>query len=202
MAGHQRPAPLPLPAGHLTLFGYVEQTTGDVELGIYNHATGGVTVRPLHSALGYDAHDSPSIMVRPDGYVVAAYSSHGGARPLVARTPHWIRTPPSPAVSPASRASAAPPTSPTARSSSWSASQVIRSTCSTAPTSAASGASPTAPPPMGERHGAARRSWSSSPARSTSRTGRWARISIHALTWRSPTPTAASPTPRACITCT
>lgn len=67
----------------LTLFGYIEQTTGDVELGIYNHSTGVVTVRTLHSALEYDAHASPSVIVTVGGYVVVGYSSHDGAQPLV-----------------------------------------------------------------------------------------------------------------------
>ena len=60
-------------------FGYVNGSNGNVE--IRSYAAGVVSAATvLHSAMDTpaDSHDAPAILVRPDGYIVVAYSAHLG----------------------------------------------------------------------------------------------------------------------------
>lgn len=77
----QIPEPRAIRSGTTTYFGYVNGSTGDVE--VRSLPDGGTASAPfvLHAALNYpaDTHDAPAIHVRPDGHLVACYSAHNGA---------------------------------------------------------------------------------------------------------------------------
>ena len=60
-----------------TYAGWVNKN-GDVLIGSYNHSTGDINQFTLHSALQYDDHAAPSILVRPDGHLMVFYSAHNG----------------------------------------------------------------------------------------------------------------------------
>lgn len=65
------------------LIGTVAGTTraghdgGDIDLTAYTIATGAATTVELHDALEQDDHNVPSLLKRPDGRYLAAYSMHG-----------------------------------------------------------------------------------------------------------------------------
>jgi hypothetical protein len=80
------PKALYLPDVGQTVFGYVDGTSGNVELRAYDHAAGTISgATNLHSALGGidgnpDHHDAPAILRRAsDGRLVTVYSGHAAA---------------------------------------------------------------------------------------------------------------------------
>ena len=56
---------------------------GDIEVVVYDPATGQKSLSRLHGGLSggrgeeYDDHNSPALFARPDGHIIAAYSKHG-----------------------------------------------------------------------------------------------------------------------------
>ncbi|MEK7409504.1 MAG: BNR-4 repeat-containing protein [Acidobacteriota bacterium] len=50
---------------------------GDIEVVTYDLATGKKTLSELHERLQYDDHNSPALVVRPDGRILAVYAKHG-----------------------------------------------------------------------------------------------------------------------------
>jgi hypothetical protein len=65
----------------VTYFGYVAGDTGNAEIRTYDHGTETISAPTvLHGALTSpaDTHDAPSIIIRPDGHIVAAYCAHVG----------------------------------------------------------------------------------------------------------------------------
>lgn len=74
----------------VTYVGYVNGANGNVELKAWDNATHAVIATVvLHAALGIDTHNAPTVLVRSDGRIVAAYSSHSGPNIYV-----WISTNP------------------------------------------------------------------------------------------------------------
>ncbi len=61
-----------------TYVGWITSGGGDVMVGSYNHADGTIESSVLHEKLENDDHDHPSIVIRPDGHVLAFYSRHNG----------------------------------------------------------------------------------------------------------------------------
>lgn len=67
----------------LLIFGSVAGTTraghdgGDIHVTAFNLNTGESTTAELHDQLGRDDHNVPSLLERPDGRYLAAYSTHG-----------------------------------------------------------------------------------------------------------------------------
>ena len=61
-----------------TYVGWVN-SSGDVQVGSYNHSTDTMSIVTLHPALQFDDHAAPSILIRPDGRLMVFYSAHGGA---------------------------------------------------------------------------------------------------------------------------
>ncbi len=50
---------------------------GDVEVVTYDLATGRKTLSELHDRLQHDDHNSPALLARPDGRILAVYAKHG-----------------------------------------------------------------------------------------------------------------------------
>jgi hypothetical protein len=61
-----------------TYVGWVD-SRGDVRVASYDHATGEIVASTLAPGLDVDDHANPSLIVRPDGRLVAFYSAHSGA---------------------------------------------------------------------------------------------------------------------------
>jgi len=57
--------------------GGIEGTSGDVRVDSYDLDTGQVVGAVLHAALQLDDHDPASLLVMPDGTLLATYSQHG-----------------------------------------------------------------------------------------------------------------------------
>jgi hypothetical protein len=70
-----------------TFFGYVDGSNGNIEVRSWDHTTHTASASfSLHAALQVDSHAAPSLIVRPDGRLVAAYSAHDGATIYVRRS--------------------------------------------------------------------------------------------------------------------
>lgn len=50
---------------------------GDIEAIVYDPATGETRIAELHDRMQLDDHDSPALMARPDGRLLAVYAKHG-----------------------------------------------------------------------------------------------------------------------------
>jgi len=62
----------------VTYFGYVD-TSGNIKISAFNHATRLITTFTLHAALEVDDHDAPSILIRDsDKRLMVWYSKHNG----------------------------------------------------------------------------------------------------------------------------
>ena len=64
---------------------------GNIEVATYDYATGEVDRFVLHANLQADDHDSPALLVRPDGRYLAMYSKHGSDRLIryrISTNPH------------------------------------------------------------------------------------------------------------------
>jgi hypothetical protein len=64
-----------------TYVGWVDRE-GDVTVESFDHATRASASAVLHAAFQQDDHANPSLLVRPDGRLVAFYSKHNGASML------------------------------------------------------------------------------------------------------------------------
>ena len=58
---------------------------GNVEVAVYDIATGKAATAVLHHHLEQDDHDAPAFLVRPDGRYLAMYSKHGAERRMYYR---------------------------------------------------------------------------------------------------------------------
>ncbi len=58
---------------------------GNVEIAVYDVATGTVATTVLHPHLEQDDHDAPAFLVRPDGRYLAMYSKHAVERKMYYR---------------------------------------------------------------------------------------------------------------------
>ncbi len=66
-----------------TYFGYVN-SFGNIEIGVYDHKSGKIVTKILHSFLQKDDHANPSLLFLPDGRLMVFYTKHSnccGAQP-------------------------------------------------------------------------------------------------------------------------
>ena len=56
---------------------------GNVEIAVYDVATGKVATTVLHPHLEQGEHDAPAFLVRPDGRYLAVYSKHAAERKCI-----------------------------------------------------------------------------------------------------------------------
>ena len=62
------------------VFGSVASPSGDVTVTTYDVASGKSVVVTLHAGLGSDDHNTPALLILPDGRYLAVYSRHGADR--------------------------------------------------------------------------------------------------------------------------
>jgi len=65
--------------------GAADPRWGNVEIAVYDVATGKVATTVLHPHLEQDDHDAPAFLVRPDGRYLAMYSKHAAERKMYYR---------------------------------------------------------------------------------------------------------------------
>jgi len=63
---------------HKRTYGGWIDNFGDVHIGYYDHATKQTVTRTIFNNLEVDDHDSPSILIDENGYLMVFFSTHGG----------------------------------------------------------------------------------------------------------------------------